>query len=139
LLIRYNLNEIHIIVESNLVIDEVEVTAEVCASYSSSNTCGWSGTVRIRLCNESGSEFFVYLLAVPPGCPLAYCVDAASRKQCTPPLAWLPEDFRCESGISLSKVKKNSLNYFNALINNAPLKQRNYTTVHWIKFILSNF
>ena len=75
--------------------DTTEVTAEVCATYSSTNVCGWNGTVRIQLCNESGSEYFVYLLAVPPGCPLAYCVDAASRKRCVPPLVWIPDEFKC--------------------------------------------
>lgn len=73
-----------------------EVTAEVCATYSSENICGWGGTIRIRLCNESGSEYFVCLLAVPPGCPIAYCVDAASRKQCIPPEVWIEDEFRCE-------------------------------------------
>lgn len=77
------------------ILDTAEVIAEVCTTYSSSNVCGWNGMVRIQLCNDSGSEYFVYQLAVPPGCALAYCVDAASRKQCVPPLVWLPEEFKC--------------------------------------------
>src|SRR6218665_277831 len=72
-----------------------DVTAQVCATSTSTNICGWKGTVHIRLCNESGSEYFVYLLPVPPGCPLAYCVDAASHKECIPPEVWLEDEFRC--------------------------------------------
>jgi len=80
--------------------DTTEVTAKVCATYTSENICGWNGTVRIRLCNESGSEYFVYLLAVPTGCPLAYCVDAASRKECIPPDVWREHDFKCGENIT---------------------------------------
>ena len=80
-----------------LILDATEVMVKACATYNFIDVCGWNGTVRIQLCNESASEYFVYLLAVglPPGCPLAYCVDAASRKQCVPPLVWLPEEFKC--------------------------------------------
>lgn len=74
--------------------DTAETTAEVCGTYST-DVCGWKGTVRIQLCNESESEFFVYLLTMPPGCAMAYCVDAASRAQCKPPLIWLQEEFKC--------------------------------------------
>lgn len=102
----------------HVVVDSSEVTVGVCSTFPD-NTCGWNESVRIRLCNEFGSEYFVYLLTAPPGCPLAYCVDAASRKQCIPPEVWLPDEFKC-GGTSINMY--NFVQIVHLIVNCAYLK-----------------
>lgn len=73
---------------------EGRVIRKVCATVHN-NDCWWSGNISIQLCNQAPDSFYVYQLAIPEGCPLAYCVDAATQKQCLPPLIWIQDEFRC--------------------------------------------
>lgn len=73
----------------------IETTVQACATFDTQRICQWSGFVRIRLCSAFSERFYIYRLPVPPGCPLSYCVDAASRGSCTPPEVWISNEYRC--------------------------------------------